>query len=110
MNEELKNKIIRMGWEDRTTFDEIEKKTGFKEADVIKLMRKNLKASSFRRWRKRVSGRMMKHEGKFQENRQELKKVTTRKLLEQDEWKWERGSEVSLSHEFVQNNTGFLDC
>ena len=34
MNEELRNQIIRMGWEDRTTFDEIEKKTGLTEAEV----------------------------------------------------------------------------
>jgi len=85
MNEELKNQIIRMGWEDRTTFDEIEKKIGFKEADVIKLMRRSLKASSFRRWRKRVSGRMTKHAGKLRESRQELKKTTTRDLLNRDE-------------------------
>ena len=65
MNVEQRNEIIRMGWEDRTTLEEIEKKTGLKEADVIKLMRQSLKASSFRRWRKRVSGRMTKHEGKF---------------------------------------------
>ena len=56
-----------------------------KEADVIRLMRKNLKASSFRRWHQRVSGRLTKHAGKFQESRQELKKVTTRSLLEKDE-------------------------
>jgi len=85
MNEELRNQIIRMGWEDRTTFDEIEKKTGFKEADVIKLMRQSLKASSFRRWRKRVNGRMTKHAEKFRESREELKKTTTRDLLNRDE-------------------------
>ena len=85
MNEKLNNKIIRMAWEDRTTFDEIEKKTGFKEADVIKLMRGSLKAASFRRWRKRVSGRMTKHAGKFRESRQALKKTTTRDLLNRDE-------------------------
>lgn len=35
MNDDERDKIIRMAWEDRTTFDEIEKKTGLKEADVI---------------------------------------------------------------------------
>ena len=85
MNEKLNNKIIRMAWEDRTTFDEIEKKTGFKEADVIKLMRGSLKAASFRRWRKRVSGRMTKHAGKCRESRQALKNTTTRDLLNRDE-------------------------
>lgn len=61
MNGEKQDKIIRMAWEDRTTFDEIEKKTGLNEAAVIKLMRNELKPSSFRMWRKRVSGRITKH-------------------------------------------------
>lgn len=54
-----------MAWEDRTTFEEIEKKTGLNEAQVIKLMRKEMKPSSFRMWRKRVSGRATKHRKRF---------------------------------------------
>jgi len=81
MNEEQKNLIIRMAWEDRTTFEEIHRKTGFVEADVIKLMRQSLKAASFRRWRKRVSGRITKHAGKFRERRKEMKRVSGRNLL-----------------------------
>ena len=61
MTADEKDKIIRMAWEDRTTFDEIEKRTGLNEAAVIKLMRGELKPSSFRMWRKRVSGRVTKH-------------------------------------------------
>ena len=61
MDEQQRNQIIRMAWEDRTTFDEIMEKTGFAEADVIKLMRSEMKPSSFRMWRKRVSGRATKH-------------------------------------------------
>ena len=53
--------IIRMAWEDRTTFDEIKQRTGCREAEVIELMRRELKPSSFRMWRKRVSGRITKH-------------------------------------------------
>ncbi|MFN7015491.1 MAG: TIGR03643 family protein, partial [Bacteroidia bacterium] len=34
---------------------------GLNEAEVIQLMRKHLKESSFRRWRKRVQGRTTKH-------------------------------------------------
>ncbi len=63
-----RDRIIRMAWEDRTTFDEIEKKTGFNEATVIKLMRNEMKPSSFRMWRKRVSGRVTKHRKPFMEN------------------------------------------
>jgi uncharacterized protein (TIGR03643 family) len=65
MTDDERDKIIRMAWEDRTTFDEIEKKTGLNEAAVIKLMRNQMKPSSFRMWRKRVSGRVTKHRKKF---------------------------------------------
>jgi uncharacterized protein (TIGR03643 family) len=67
MTEAERSKIIRMAWEDRTTFDEIFEKTGLAEADVIKLMRTELKPSSFRMWRKRVSGRVTKHRKPFSE-------------------------------------------
>jgi uncharacterized protein (TIGR03643 family) len=55
------SRIIRYAWEDRTTFEEIEKRTGLTEKQVIDLMRRELKPSSFRLWRKRVSGRVTKH-------------------------------------------------
>jgi len=73
MTEEQKSAIIRMAWEDRTTFDEIKSRTGLAEADVIKLMRASLKRSSFRLWRKRVSGRTTKHRKLFRADRAELK-------------------------------------
>ena len=50
-----------MAWEDRTPFEAIKNQFGFNEEDVIKLMRQNLKASSFKLWRKRVSGKKTKH-------------------------------------------------
>ncbi len=51
-----------MAWEDRTPFEAIEIQFGYTEADVIKLMRKELKSSSFKLWRKRVnSGVSSKH-------------------------------------------------
>ena len=55
------DRIIEMAWEDRTPFDAIKNQFGFTEKDVIKIMRNNLKPSSFRLWRKRVSGRKTKH-------------------------------------------------
>ncbi len=58
--------IIRMAWHDRTTFETIREKTGLNEAQVIALMRKELKPSSFRCWRKRVSGRVTKHRKRFE--------------------------------------------
>lgn len=56
------DRIIEMAWEDRTTFEAIEVQFGIKEKDVIALMRKEMKASSFRMWRKRTNGRSTKHE------------------------------------------------
>ena len=58
------DRIIEMAWEDRTTFDAIQFQFGLKEQEVINLMRNNLKPSSFKLWRKRVSGRKTKHEKK----------------------------------------------
>lgn len=55
------SRIIRYAWEDRTSFEEIEKHTGLREGEVIEIMRRELKPSSFRLWRKRVSGRVTKH-------------------------------------------------
>lgn len=50
-----------MAWEDRTPFGAIESQFGLAESEVIKIMRKELKRSSFELWRKRVSGRKTKH-------------------------------------------------
>tara|TARA_B100000575_G_C22677037_1_gene412209 strand:+ start:72 stop:332 length:261 start_codon:yes stop_codon:yes gene_type:complete len=55
------DRIIEMAWEDRTTFDAIKSQYGLKEQDVKELMRENLKASSYKLWRKRVNGRKTKH-------------------------------------------------
>lgn len=61
MNSKDIDRIIEMAWEDRTTFDAIRMQFGVDEKDVIKIMRSNLKRSSFKLWRKRVSGRKTKH-------------------------------------------------
>ena len=53
--------IIWAAWADRITFEEIEKRTGKRESDVIKIMRRSLKPSSFRLWRKRVNQKSIKH-------------------------------------------------
>ena len=53
--------IIEMAWCDKTSFDDIQAQTGLTESEVIKIMRSNLKPSSFKLWRKRVSGRISKH-------------------------------------------------
>jgi uncharacterized protein (TIGR03643 family) len=55
------DRIIEMAWEDRTPFEAIEYQFGIKENDVRKIMRNNLKRSSFELWRERVKGRKTKH-------------------------------------------------
>jgi len=58
------NRIVEMAWEDRTTFDAIEEQFGLREADVIKLMKREMKLSSWKMWRERVQGRKTKHAAK----------------------------------------------
>lgn len=59
----LEDRIIEMAWEDRTPFEAIEYQFGYSEAQVIALMRMQLKRSSFNLWRKRVnSGASIKHQ------------------------------------------------
>ena len=56
------SRIIEMAWEDNCSFDNIFFQYGINEKDVIKIMRSSLKHSSFKMWRKRVSGRKSKHQ------------------------------------------------
>ena len=65
--------IIWAAWADRITFEDIEKKTGKTESDVIKIMRRNLKPSSFRLWRKRVNSQSIKHRKKFEYSRKQIR-------------------------------------
>lgn len=56
------DRIIEMAWEDRTPFEAIRFQFGLSEAEVIKLMRDQLKKKSFQLWRARVnSGVSTKH-------------------------------------------------
>jgi len=56
------DRIIEMAWEDRTPFETIELQFGLSEKEVVDLMRRESKASSFRMWRKRMNGRQTKHQ------------------------------------------------
>ncbi|MEM7801227.1 MAG: TIGR03643 family protein [Chloroflexota bacterium] len=58
---ETVDRIIEMAWEDRTPFEAIEFQFGLQEKEVIELMRREMKPSSFRMWRKHVTGRKTKH-------------------------------------------------
>lgn len=62
MEQKYIDRIIEMAWEDRTPFEAIKIQFDFSEADVIALMRKELKRSSFNLWRMRLhSGVSQKH-------------------------------------------------
>ena len=56
------NNIIEMALCDKTSFDYIKFQTNLTEKEVIKIMRSNLKKTSFKVWRERVYGRKAKHE------------------------------------------------
>ena len=61
LDSETIDRIIEMAWEDRTPFEAIKQQFGLQEKQVIALMRREMKASSFKMWRERVSGRKTKH-------------------------------------------------
>jgi uncharacterized protein (TIGR03643 family) len=62
LTDEETNRIIEMAWEDRTSFDAIFRQFGVSEAQVKQIMRREMKNSSWLMWRKRVCGRVTKHE------------------------------------------------
>ena len=55
------DRIVEMGWEDRTPFDAIEAQFGVPEADVIRIMRQEMHPRNFQKWRACVQGRATKH-------------------------------------------------
>ena len=70
--------VIWAAWADRVTFEEIKEKSGFSEKEVIKLMRRSLKPSSFRLWRKRATSKSIKHRKKFQNIRKKIREKFNR--------------------------------
>ena len=66
--------VIWAAWADRITFEDIKKKTGKSESDVIKIMRRSLRPSSFRLWRKRTKNQSIKHLKKFEKSRKEIRR------------------------------------
>lgn len=61
LDTETCDRIIEMAWEDRTPFEAIEAQFGLQEKQVIALMRREMKPSSFQMWRERVTKRKTKH-------------------------------------------------
>lgn len=56
------DRSMEMAWKDRTSFGAIAFQFDLKEKEVIAIIRRELKPSSFKMWRKRVQGRKTKHE------------------------------------------------
>lgn len=77
------SRLIEMAWEDRTSFEQIEKEYGISQKELIPIMRRNLKHKSFLRWRKRSTDRKTKHE----------------KLLDRDEYR----AYCSVQYKYKQN-------
>ena len=61
LSEASLSRVVEMAWEDRTAFEAIEAQFGLNESAVIAVMRRHMKPSSFRMWRKRMAGRVTKH-------------------------------------------------
>ena len=76
--------VIGMAWADRISFEEIKKKTGFSEKEVIKIMRKSLKRKSYILWRKRMKGRLTKHRKLFKSKKQNQILLSDLKVDQQD--------------------------
>lgn len=77
LDAETIDRVIEMAWEDRTPFEAITLQFGLQEKQVLALMRREMQPSSFKMWRKRVSGRKTKHlqqrdflEGRFRSQNQ----------------------------------------
>jgi uncharacterized protein (TIGR03643 family) len=60
-----KDRVIQMAWEDRTSFEAIRMQFSISPGDVVKLMRQEMTAKSFKMWRKRTTGRATKHGRRF---------------------------------------------
>ncbi len=73
MESEDLDRIIEMAWEDPTSFEAIAYQFNLSEQDVISLMRKNMKSSSFKMWRERVRGRKIKHLNRSPETKSRFK-------------------------------------
>lgn len=72
MNKKINiDEVIELAWCDKTSFDCIKQQTNLSEHEVIEIMRTHLKPSSFKLWRKRVTGRKAKHSKKMRSDRGE---------------------------------------
>lgn len=66
LSEEDQERVVRMAWEDRTSFDNIEKQFGLTANQVEQFMRTQLNTNAYKRWRRRANTQgHLKHEKKL---------------------------------------------
>jgi len=80
-NKKSKDWIIWAAWADRITFEDIKRETGKSEDEVIKIMRSELKSSSFKLWRRRVHTKSIKNLKKFKLKRLQIRDKSYKKTL-----------------------------
>lgn len=54
-SDEDRDRLVRMGWEDRTSFDAIEVQFGLNPNEFVRFMRTQLPRKDFERWRRRAN-------------------------------------------------------
>ena len=71
LSQALTSELIEMAWCDKTSFEMIKRYFKLSHNDVKKIMKKELKFSSYRLWRKRVKRVQFNNQKKYQ-NKKEL--------------------------------------
>jgi uncharacterized protein (TIGR03643 family) len=79
------SEVIALAWADEVSFDDIEKRLSLSEGEVIRVMRGNLKAGSFRVWRARVSGRKAKHKMLLRKDSRQHMQILDKHLVDFNE-------------------------
>ena len=64
-SDEFISSVISLAWCDKTSFEMIKEQTNLSETQVINIMKKHLKSSSYKLWRERVKKRKQNNEKKF---------------------------------------------
>lgn len=59
------DEVIELALKDSVSFESIQETLGLSEKEVVAIMRRELKRTSFVRWRKRVYGKKTKHQKKY---------------------------------------------
>lgn len=55
LSDQDKDRLVRMAWEDRTSFEAIQEQYGLSPNEVERIMRQELDEKTYKRWRKRAS-------------------------------------------------------